>query len=137
MITDARLDKLVTRFADVQAALSGGADLEREAYVRLAKELAELSPVVEQAERLRRLRHERTDLEGILADTSSDADMLEMARAELETCTRHLLESEGALQLSLLPTDAADERIRHYFESQCRERLFRVWRARHDGIGVG
>ena len=110
MITDARLDKLVTRFADVQAALVGGADLEREAHVRLAKELSELSPVVEQAEALRRLRHERIDLEGILAEPDADADMVELARAELETCTRHLLEAERTLQLLLLPKDAADER---------------------------
>ena len=110
MITDARLDKLVTRFADVQAALVGEADLEREAYVRLSKELAELSPVVVQAEELRRLRHEQIDLEGIFVDPDADADMVELARAELATCTRHLREVERTLQLLLLPKDAADER---------------------------
>ncbi|SFK59394.1 peptide chain release factor 1 [Shimia haliotis] len=79
----------------------GGGDI-----AALAKEYAEIKPVVEQIAAYRRLLSDIEDAEEMLGDP----DMKELAEEELPALRAGLPEAEHALQLALLPKDAADAR---------------------------
>ena len=81
------------------SAGSDGAD-----FAALAKEYADLRPVVEQIEGYRQLLKDREEAEAMLADP----EMAELAREELPMIKGALPKAEAALQLALLPRDAAD-----------------------------
>ncbi|ABS67865.1 peptide chain release factor 1 [Xanthobacter versatilis] len=104
----AKLDQLVARHAEIEAALSRGA--EGEEYVRLGREFSDLSPVVEQ---VRALKDAERDLEGaneLLAESAADPEMREMAEAEVERLQDRIEALATAVRLALLPKDAMDER---------------------------
>ncbi|MFG1319192.1 peptide chain release factor 1 [Xanthobacter autotrophicus] len=104
----AKLDQLVARHAEIEAALSRG--VEGEEYVRLGREFSDLSPVVEQ---VRALKDAERDLEGareLLAESAADPEMREMAEAEVERLEDRIEALATAVRLALLPKDAMDER---------------------------
>lgn len=79
----------------------GGGDI-----AALAKEYAELKPVVEQVQTYQKLVSDISEAEEML----TDPDMKDLAEEELPTLRAVLPEAEHALQLALLPKDAADAR---------------------------
>ncbi len=108
MFAREKLDKVIDRFDQVEAQLASapGAD----DFVRLSKEYADLSPVVEVGRKLIGAEDEIAGLEDILADPDGDADMAALVReeqAEVETRAEVLRER---LKVLLLPKDAADEK---------------------------
>lgn len=70
----------------------------------LAKEYSDLKPVVEQIMAYRQILSDMDEAEEML----SDPDMAELAREELPRLKAELPDAEAALQLALLPKDAAD-----------------------------
>ena len=72
----------------------------------LGREYAELRPVVEQIRAYEKLQADLAEAEEML----SDPDMKELAEEELPALRAALPEAEHALQLALLPKDAADAR---------------------------
>jgi peptide chain release factor 1 len=106
-LPEQKLERLVARWHEVQAELSSG--LEQTVFVRLSKEFAELDPVVQSIEAVRRRQREVVDLTAMAAD-SGDAEMREMARAELDDAAAQLEAATQSLMLHLLPKDVADER---------------------------
>lgn len=103
-----KLDQLVERWNAVQAQLSSGPD--QDVFVKLSKEFAELDPVVAAITALRDTKQEKSDLEAMLSDPDTDAEMTEMAKAELQDIAPRIEEMEHALQIQLLPKDAADDK---------------------------
>jgi peptide chain release factor 1 len=108
MIPADKLDKLVTRWRTVQGALAAGAD--QESYVRLSREFAELDPIVATIAELRRAIKEREDLQALLDDPTSGAEMAALAEAELGELDPKIEALERQLKVQLLPKDAADEK---------------------------
>lgn len=103
-----RLEAIVTRHAIVTATLSSGPDAET--FVALSRELAELDPVVGAIAEWRAAVAELAGVEAMLADAATDREMRALAEAELPEA-RDAVETAGrALQLLLLPKDAADEK---------------------------
>lgn len=99
-----RLLQITQRFQYLEAAMSagsGGAD-----YAALAREYAELKPVVEQIDRYRQLQQDIEEARAMMADP----EMAELAREELPALQQELPEVEAALQVTLLPRDEADAR---------------------------
>lgn len=78
---------------------TGGGDI-----ATLAKEYSDLKPVVEQIMAYRQILSDMGEAEEMLADP----DMAELAREELPRLKTALPNAEAALQLALLPKDAAD-----------------------------
>jgi len=107
-LPEEKLDQLVERWNAVQAELSSGPD--QDVFVRLSKEFAELDPVVTAINTLREARQEKADLEAMLAEPDTDADMTELAKAELQEIGPRIEKMETALQIQLLPKDAADDK---------------------------
>ena len=104
MVPEERLEQIIQRFQFLEAAMADGAaggDI-----ASLAKEYSDLRPVVEQIASYRMLRSDLTEAESMLADP----DMKELAEEELPRLRERLPEAELALQVSLLPKDAADAR---------------------------
>ncbi len=79
----------------------GNADI-----VALGKEYADLRPVVEQIAAYQQLLADLEDAELML----DDPEMKELAEEELPTLKAQLPDAEKALQISLIPKDAADAR---------------------------
>ena len=73
-------------------------------YAALAREYAELRPVVEQIDAYRKLLDDMAEAKALL----KDPEMAELAQEELPRLKSALPEAEAALQLALLPRDAAD-----------------------------
>ena len=104
MVPEERLEQILQRFQYLEAAMADGASGGE--IAQLAREYAELKPVVEQIADWRGILADLEEAESMLADP----DMKELAEEELPTLRARLPEAEHALQLALLPRDAADGR---------------------------
>ena len=100
-LPQARLDQLADRFTQIEARM--GAASEGAEIVRLAKEHAELKPVVDAAAALSRARAEAVELQAL--SSSGDADMAALAREELAELDARLPLVERSLALMLAPRD--------------------------------
>jgi peptide chain release factor 1 len=106
MIPASKLERLLDRFHAVEAELSSG--VAGPAFVKLSKEHAELSPVVEAAQAYREAQQQFEDTETLIADPSTDPDMRALAEEERAELKTRLEKLEHALKIQLLPKDAAD-----------------------------
>ncbi len=107
---DEKLDALVARRDELATLMSAGDGGGADDYVRLSKEYAELTPVVECIEEQRTLEAEIDDLEAMASDADSDEEMRALAEAELKDARERLPDIENRLKILLLPKDAADEK---------------------------
>lgn len=107
-IPEKKLAQLVERWQSVRDELAAGPD--QETYVRLAREFAELDPVVGAINELRAARKEAAELGEIVSDGDADAEMVELAKAELREIEPKITDMEQDLRVLLLPKDAADEK---------------------------
>lgn len=103
-----KLDAVLDRFAVLEARMAAGGDGGD--FVRLARDHAELEPVVARIRELRQAQRELTGLDEILGDASADAEMRDMAAAERGDAAARIAGLERDVRLALLPKDAADER---------------------------
>ncbi|HEX9835883.1 MAG TPA: peptide chain release factor 1 [Alphaproteobacteria bacterium] len=110
MILEQKLDRLVTRHAELARAMEAGGAGNPQAFVKMSKEYAELSPVVETVTALRKAEAETKELESLMRDASADAEMRELAEQEYKALRARLPELEQRLKVMLLPKDEADER---------------------------
>lgn len=104
-----KLDLLVRRHDELSALLSSS-DLGSGDYASLSKEYADLSPIVEKIHDLDNTRAELKELDAIIADAGSDAEMKDLAEEEKDELRARLPGLERDLQVMLLPKDAADEK---------------------------
>ena len=104
---DAKLDQILARHDELQALL---AEASPGVYAKLAKEFSDLGPVVEGIEAYRNARKEIADLDAILRDPATDAEMKELALEERRALEARLPELERQVRILLLPKDAADEK---------------------------
>jgi peptide chain release factor 1 len=106
MIPEAKLSRLVDRYAALEAQLASGTASGE--YAKLSKEHAELAPLVQTVEEYRRVVRERQDAETLAGDSAGDPELRSMAEEERATLKERLAQLERDLQLQLLPKDAAD-----------------------------
>ncbi|WP_299297720.1 peptide chain release factor 1 [uncultured Tateyamaria sp.] len=102
MIPQDRLLQITQRFQYLEAAMADGSG----DIAALAKEYSDLKPVVDQIGAYMRLVDDMAEAQSML----DDPDMAELAQEELPRLKAALPEAEEALQLALLPKDAADAR---------------------------
>jgi peptide chain release factor 1 len=108
MLPQTKLDALVARHAAVETDLSG--KLAPEAFVRLSRELAELTPIIDKIRRYRDVAAEIADLQSIIDDATADAEMRAIALDEKAAAEEKRTALENDLRLALVPKDAMDER---------------------------
>jgi peptide chain release factor 1 len=103
-----RMDQVVKRFEMLEAQMAAGPAAD--AYVRMASEYAELQDMVAKVRELRSAEREQADLEAMLADKGNDAEMRELAEADLPGVEERIEELQKDIQILLLPRDAADDK---------------------------
>ncbi|APX11335.1 peptide chain release factor 1 [Tateyamaria omphalii] len=100
MIPEDRLVQITQRFQYLEAAMADGSG----DIAALAKEYSDLKPVVDQISAYQQIVADMEEAQVMLADP----DMAELAEEELPRLKAALPEAEAALQIALLPKDAAD-----------------------------
>jgi len=103
-----RMDQVVKRFDMLEAQMSAGPAAD--AYVKMASEYADIQEMVGKIRALRAAEHEQADLEAMLSDKATDADMRALAEADLPEVESRIEALQKDIQILLLPKDAADER---------------------------
>ncbi len=110
MIPYEKLTKVTDRYRALEIAMSEQAEAAPEEFVRLSKEYADLSPVVQAVHELEDLDRELADLAGLIADPDNDPEMRALAEAEMAELKDRQPELERRVTLLLLPRDEADEK---------------------------
>jgi len=108
MLPEQKLNALVVRHATLERELSS--PLPPETFVKLSREFAELSPVVDVVKSYREVRHEFDGLTTLIDDPSIDAEMRSIAQSEKPELEARLTTLEQQLRITLLPKDAMDDR---------------------------
>ncbi|NQW09793.1 MAG: peptide chain release factor 1 [Alphaproteobacteria bacterium] len=106
MNLDATLDRVIDRAKELEALLADPARLESDRFQQISKELAEIAPVVAKVTELKRTRAALDETKALAAE--GDAEMAALADEEAASIAARLPELERAVQLLLLPRDAAD-----------------------------
>lgn len=108
MLPEAKLNVLLARHATLEAELLG--QLDGETYVKLTRELSDLTPVVDAVKAWRAAAKEIEDLEALIADATTDTDMRAMAESEKPALLEKYAVLEQKIRVALLPKDAMDDR---------------------------
>ncbi len=108
MLPEKKLDVLLARHAALEAELGG--QLTSENYVKLSREFAELEPVVEAIKAYRAARKELGELDALIADPATDAEMRKLAEGEKNALESRRATLEHEVRAALIPKDAMDER---------------------------
>ncbi|PBB88362.1 peptide chain release factor 1 [Mesorhizobium sp. WSM3876] len=103
-----RMDQVVKRFDMLEAQMSAGPAAD--AYVKMASEYADIQEMVGKIRALRAAEQEQADLEAMLADKGTDAEMRSLAEADLSEVENRIEALQKDIQILLLPKDAADDR---------------------------
>src|SRR5277367_4397588 len=108
MLPETKLNIMLARHASLESELSG--QLPAETYVKLTRELAEIAPVVAKVKAYRHAIAEIADLDHIIADPASDAEMRAIAGEERPLLAQKRDALEHDIRLALIPKDAMDDR---------------------------
>jgi len=107
-LPEAKLDALLNRKALVESELSANPDPET--FVRLSREFAELAPVTDAINAYRAAGEEIADLDALIADAATDADMRALVLAEKPALEARREALGRDIRQALIPKDAMDER---------------------------
>jgi peptide chain release factor 1 len=106
-LTQERLSRVLDRFDEIEARLSVCSDGPE--IMRLSKERATMTTVVDAIRDIERAYEEKAELELMILDLPAGDEMAEMANAELDVLRVTIPQMEQELQILLLPRDADDE----------------------------
>src|ERR1043166_9599437 len=103
-LPEAKLDALLARHADIERELA--ARTSPEAYVRLSREFAEHSPLIDKVKAYRAAAAELDDVAALIADPATDAEMRALATAEKPVLEARRAALEDDIRQALVPKDA-------------------------------
>ena len=110
MSLDQTMDRVLARRGEVEARLSEAGGMAPDELAALSRELSELRPVCEQIELVRSLEADRDTAAQMIEESDGDAEIMEMARGEIEEIDSRLPDEMKALQILLLPRVRVDSR---------------------------
>jgi peptide chain release factor 1 len=102
-----RLDALLSRYSMVENELASG--LGSDAYIKLSREFSELGPVIEAIKAYRAVAAEIDDLDALIVDPSTDAEMRKLVENEKPALQARQELLERQIKLALIPKDAMDD----------------------------
>jgi peptide chain release factor 1 len=108
MLPEQKLDALLTRYAEVQAALAS--QHNSDTFVKLSREFSELGPVVESINAYRTASRELAEIAVLMDDPATDPEMRAMAESEKGALQERRDRLAQQVRLALVPKDAMDER---------------------------
>lgn len=104
-----KLANVVNRYHEVEALISEPG-LDSDDLIRMNKELANLSPVVDAINEYNFAEKNMNDAGAMMNDASLDKDMRDLAEAEYFDLKDKMPELEKRIKILLLPKDAEDEK---------------------------
>jgi peptide chain release factor 1 len=102
-----RLDALLHRHALVENELA--TNLSRDEFVKLSREFSELGPVIDAIKAYRAVSAEIGELDALIADPSTDAEMHKLVESEKPGLQARKDRLEREISLVLIPKDAMDD----------------------------
>ena len=109
MIPKNKVSDLISKHSSLEKELSSG-EIDKKKFAEKSKEYSDLNEIVEDAKKYILFEKDKTELEKILADQSSDKELLKMAEIELKDLQIEFEKNEKKLKLFLLPKDDADKK---------------------------
>ena len=107
MIKRDELDKILNKFNSLEQELTTAVN-DKEKYVSISKEYAEIKPLAEQINIYLSLLKEHEDLNTVL--DGNDSDLIEIAKSEISNLKINLQSSEESLKQLLIPKDPLDQK---------------------------
>ena len=107
MIKRDELDKILNKFNSLEKELTTAVN-DKEKYVSISKEYAEIKPLAEQINIYLSLLKEHEDLNAVL--DGNDNDLIEIAKSEIGNLKLNLQSSEESLKQLLIPKDPLDQK---------------------------
>ena len=104
-----KLSNVVNHYDELNALISSP-DCSAEAMVKMNKELAELSPVVDAIKHYNHVEQNFQDAKAMMEDASLDKEMRDMAEAEYYELKEQLPQLEREIKILLLPKNEEDEK---------------------------
>ncbi len=106
----AKLEEVEKRYNYLNEQMSDSKVIARRSeFQQYAREQSELSPVVAEFRKYKKIQHELKDNQKIL-DEETDEEILTMASEEVFELKKQIAESEQQIKIMLLPKDPRDER---------------------------
>jgi peptide chain release factor 1 len=105
-----KLERVVKRHEELASLLASPDQKDAQAFARNSKEYSDLTPLVEAIGEWKTAKRELGDLEAMLGDSTTDAEMRALAEDELPALKARVPQLEHKIKLLLLPKDEADER---------------------------
>lgn len=108
MSLEENLSRVLARHEELSSLMSSTTPPSADEFVKLSREYSDLTPIVEGITKLRDVEAELDDLQSMMSDADSDAEMREMAEVEHRELQTKLPELAKQVQLLLVPKDEAD-----------------------------
>ena len=109
MSLDENLNRVLSRYDELQALMSAEEAPAADEIARLSKEFSDLTPVVQAVNELKSARDEAFDL-AVMVEAEEDVELRELANVELQELKGRVPELERQVQLMLLPKDEVDSK---------------------------
>ncbi|ATX81184.1 bacterial peptide chain release factor 1 (bRF-1) [Mariprofundus ferrinatatus] len=108
---NSRLDNILRRREEIAILLSDpDVTSDNQRFIKLSREYAEIGPVADEVEHYLKLEQQLRDNQEMIADSDCDAELKELAEAEIPELKTAMRESNEKLNILLLPKDPNDAR---------------------------
>ena len=109
MLPQEKLKNLIDRHLKLEKELSSS-EIDKKKIAEISKEYSDLNDIIKQVKEYLNYEKDTEDLNNIINDKNSDAEMKEFAINELDRLKNNYLINEKKLKLFLLPKDLADSK---------------------------
>ncbi len=109
MIPISKVRDLISKHKLLEKELSSG-EIDKKNFAEKSKEYSDLNDIIQEANDFNSFESSKNDLEKIINDKDSDAEMRELAQTELENLIKKNEINEKKIKLYLLPKDDADSK---------------------------
>ena len=109
MLPQEKVQNIIDRHLKLETQLSSGS-IDKKKYAEISKEYSDLNEIIKYAKEFLNYKKDTEDLNNIINDNNSEAEMKEFATFELEKLKKNFQIIEKKIKLFLLPKDLADSK---------------------------
>lgn len=107
---DEKLNSIIAKHEDLSQKMADPSAMSSSEFVAISKEYSDLGDVVEKIKAYQEAQQTVVDCDELINDPDGDSEMIEMAKDEKREAEEQVPSLIKAIQLALLPKDAADEK---------------------------